>query len=50
MYDDTTLFTRGFAGRSDYPKMAGLIQEIAVGDGTGNWTTAEAIECKGGQK
>jgi len=44
MNDDTTLIARGFAGRSDYHKMAGLLQEMAVADGTGTWTTAEAIE------
>lgn len=35
---------RGFAGKSDYPKMAKLIQEISIADDTQNWTTAEDIE------
>ncbi|HRJ59172.1 MAG TPA: GNAT family N-acetyltransferase [Anaerolineales bacterium] len=35
---------RGFAGRSDYPKMAKLIQDISVADDAQIWTTAEDIE------
>lgn len=35
---------RRFAGKSDYPKMAALIQEAAKADETGYWTTAEDIE------
>ena len=35
---------RGFAGKSDYPKMAKLIQDISVADDAQIWTTAEDIE------
>jgi GNAT superfamily N-acetyltransferase len=35
---------RGFAGKSDYPKMAELLQAISVADNAGFWTTAEDIE------
>lgn len=35
---------RAFAGKSDFPKMAKLIQDIAVAGDTQNWTTTEDIE------
>jgi len=35
---------RGFTGKSDFPKMAKLIQEISIAENTQNWTTAEDIE------
>jgi mycothiol synthase len=38
------LSMRGFAGNSDYAKMAKLIQEIAIADHATHWTTTEDIE------
>jgi len=35
---------RSFAGKTDFPKMAKLIQEISIADNSQNWTTAEDIE------
>jgi mycothiol synthase len=35
---------RSFAGKSDFPKMAKLIQDIAVAGDTQNWVTAEDVE------
>ena len=35
---------RGFAGKSDYAKMAKLLQVISVADHTDSWITAEDIE------
>jgi GNAT superfamily N-acetyltransferase len=40
----TNMTFRKFAGKSDYPKMAGLIQAISTADGHGVWSTAEEIE------
>lgn len=44
MNEFSELSFRKFAGKSDYPKMAALIQEAAKADETGYWTTAEDIE------
>jgi GNAT superfamily N-acetyltransferase len=35
---------RLFAGKTDFPKMAKLIQDISIAEDTQNWTTAEDIE------
>lgn len=35
---------RNFAGKSDYPKMAKLIQDITLAENAQTWTTAEDIE------
>jgi mycothiol synthase len=35
---------RNFHGQSDYPKMAQLVQEIAVADHIEHWSTAEDLE------
>lgn len=35
---------RAFAGKSDFPKMAKLIQDISVAGNTQNWVTAEDVE------
>jgi mycothiol synthase len=35
---------RSFAGKSDFPKMAKLIQDISVAGDTQNWVTAEDVE------
>ncbi len=44
MNEFSELSFRKFAGKSDYPKMAALIQEAAKADETGYWTSAEDIE------
>jgi mycothiol synthase len=36
---------RSFAGKSDYVKMAKLLQDIAIADGSDFWKTPEDIEC-----
>jgi mycothiol synthase len=35
---------RSFAGKTDFSKMAKLIQDIAIAENTENWTTAEDVE------
>jgi mycothiol synthase len=35
---------RQFAGQSDYPKMAKLLQDIAIADQLGIWATTEEVE------
>ncbi len=44
MSDFSNLKFRAFAGKSDYPGMASLLQQISVADDAGYWTTAEDIE------
>lgn len=35
---------RSFAGKSDFPKMAKLIQDIEAAGNSQNWVTAEDVE------
>jgi mycothiol synthase len=44
MNNSIDLTFRSFAGKSDYPKMAKLLQDIAIADHADFWITAEDIE------
>jgi mycothiol synthase len=44
MIDLTILTFRSFAGKSDFPKMARLLQQIALAGNNEHWTSAEDIE------